>query len=109
MALAMACPCAGPSSSVRRISRSNVPCSSSMRSRCSLVDILGEPTPALVECQGEEAKVEAAQPEAARRKRDSCGPGRPCGLALTTTIQASVSLAPNQKIARRKAEAPTLG
>ena len=42
IALAIACPCAGPGCSVRRISRSSVPCSSSMRS--SLVDILGEAT-----------------------------------------------------------------
>src|SRR6266513_2911755 len=53
MALAMACPCTGPRSSVRRISRSRVPCSSSMRSRCSLVDMLGDDTWLLVECQGE--------------------------------------------------------
>ena len=53
MAFAMACPCAGPGSSVRRISRSSVPCSSSMRSRSSLVDILGEHKELPVECQGE--------------------------------------------------------
>src|SRR5690348_8404285 len=42
MALAMACPWAGPESSVRRIRRSRVPCRSSIRSCSSLVDILGE-------------------------------------------------------------------
>src|SRR5437016_2151642 len=52
--LAMAWPCAGPRSSVRRISRSSVPCNSSMRSRSSLVDILGENRAFLVECQGED-------------------------------------------------------
>src|ERR1700733_11701047 len=55
MALAMACPCTGPRTSVRRISRSRVPCSNSMRSCCSLVDILGEGTLLPVECQGEQA------------------------------------------------------
>src|SRR5713226_6379529 len=53
IALAMAWPCAGPSSSVRRISRSKVPCSNSIRSFCSLVDILGEVRAVQVECQGE--------------------------------------------------------
>src|SRR5260370_1812931 len=53
MVLAMAWPCAGPRSNVRRISRSRVPCSSSMRSFCSLVDILGENKPLPVECQCE--------------------------------------------------------
>src|SRR5246127_3833802 len=61
IALAMAWPCVGPSSSVRRISRSRVPCSSSMRSRCSLVDILGEATALPVECQGEQ-EVSAMRP-----------------------------------------------
>src|ERR1700688_3015493 len=50
----MAWPCVGPSSNVRRISRSRVPCSSSMRSCCSLVDILGEATGLPIECQGEQ-------------------------------------------------------
>src|SRR5205814_2352465 len=49
----MAWPCLGPSSSVRRISRSSVPCSSSMRVRSSLVDILGDDIQPLVECQDE--------------------------------------------------------
>src|SRR5260370_10525545 len=53
MVLAMAWPCAGPRSNVRRISRSRVPCSSSMRSFCSLVDILGENKSLPVECQCE--------------------------------------------------------
>src|SRR5437016_13925201 len=55
MALAMAWPCAGPSSSVRRINRSRVPCSSSMRSFSSLVVIIGQRNSLLEECQGEEA------------------------------------------------------
>src|SRR5437016_6573687 len=38
----------------RSISRSSVPCNSSMRSRSSLVDILGENRAFLVECQGED-------------------------------------------------------
>src|SRR5712692_3027005 len=63
MVLAMAWPCAGPRSNVRRISRSRVPCSSSMRSFCSLVDILGENRSLPVECQGEllydESRVDA--------------------------------------------------
>src|ERR1700674_2176873 len=54
IALAIAWPCNGPSSSVRRISRSSVPCSNSMRSRCSVVDILGEDIQLPVECQGEQ-------------------------------------------------------
>src|SRR5438874_2344752 len=54
--LAMAWPCAGPRSSVRRISRSSVPCNSSMRSRSSLVDILGENRPLPVGCQGEQSR-----------------------------------------------------
>ena len=41
---------------MRRISKSSVPCSSSMRSRSSLVDILGEDTALPVECQGEPAQ-----------------------------------------------------
>src|SRR5205085_1154086 len=53
MAFAIACPCAGPSSSVRSINRSSVPCKSSMRSLFSLVDILGEDRAPPVECQGE--------------------------------------------------------
>jgi hypothetical protein len=53
---AMAWPCAGPSRSVRRISRSSVPCSSSVRSRYSLVDILGECNAAQVECQRESSR-----------------------------------------------------
>src|SRR5260370_973769 len=53
MALATAWPCAGPRSNVRRISRSRVPCSSSTRSFCSLVDILGENKSLPVECQCE--------------------------------------------------------
>src|SRR4029077_6866948 len=57
MALAMAWPCARPNSSVRRISRSKVPCSSSMRSFCSLVDILGDHTVLPVECQGEQLQL----------------------------------------------------
>src|SRR5262249_7482626 len=57
IALAMAWPCAGPSSSVRRISKSSVPCSNSIRSLSFLVDILGEHTPLPVECQGEYATV----------------------------------------------------
>ena len=55
MALAMAWPCAGPSNSVRRISKSSVPCSSSMRSHSSLVDILGDDIAPSVECQGDQA------------------------------------------------------
>jgi hypothetical protein len=39
---------------VRRISRSSVPCSSSIRSFRSLVDILGDDTEVPVECQGEQ-------------------------------------------------------
>ncbi len=42
MVFAMACPCTGPSSNVRRINRSRVPCNSSMRFLSSLVDILGK-------------------------------------------------------------------
>src|SRR5580704_1765137 len=53
MALVIAWPCAGPSSRVRRISRSRVPCRSSMCSFSSLVDILGDDTAVPVECQGE--------------------------------------------------------
>jgi len=34
-----------------------VPCSNSIRSRSSLVDILGEDNELLVECQGEREKV----------------------------------------------------
>src|SRR5690348_6772497 len=48
----MAWPWVGPSSRVRRINRSRVPCSSSMRSARSLVDILGERTHLPLECQG---------------------------------------------------------
>ena len=36
-----------------KVSRSRVPCSSSMRSRCSLVDILGDDIVLPVECQRE--------------------------------------------------------
>src|SRR5882762_9604978 len=54
IALAIAWPWNGPSSSVRRISRSSVPWSSSTRSRCSAVDILGENIQLPVECQGEQ-------------------------------------------------------
>src|SRR5512145_1568010 len=55
--LAMACPCAGPRRSVRRMSKSSVPWSNSIRSRSALVDILGgDDTPAHLECQGEPAK-----------------------------------------------------
>src|SRR5271154_593918 len=54
IALAMAWPWAGPSSNVRKINKSSVPCSSSMRSLCSLVDILGDDKFLLVECQGEQ-------------------------------------------------------
>src|SRR5580704_17934904 len=57
MALAMAWPCAGPSSSVRRISKSRVPCRSSIRCRSSLVDILGGNTALPVACQGERTFV----------------------------------------------------
>jgi len=57
IALAMAWPCAGPSSSVRRISKSRVPCSSSMRSRWSLVDNLGDDAERPVECQGEQSPL----------------------------------------------------
>src|SRR5258708_1354261 len=67
MALATAWPCAGPRSNVRRISRSRVPCSSSIRSFCSLVDILGENKSLPVECQCEplhdESRI-ASKPEA---------------------------------------------
>src|SRR3954467_12877626 len=49
----MAWPCTGPRKSVRRTSRSRVPCSSSTRSFCSLVDILGQGRWRQVECQGE--------------------------------------------------------
>jgi hypothetical protein len=57
MVFAIAWPCAGPGSKVRRISRSRVPCKSSMRS-LSLVDILGENIePSPVECQGEGLQV----------------------------------------------------
>src|SRR5271170_7374557 len=55
MALAMAWPCARPRTSVRKISKSSVPCNNSMRSRCSLVDILGEHISLPVECQGKPA------------------------------------------------------
>src|SRR5262249_43492275 len=57
IALAIACPCVGPSSSVRRISKSSVPCSKSIRSFSALVDILGDDTLAPVECQGEEPAI----------------------------------------------------
>jgi hypothetical protein len=42
MAFAMAWPCVGPNTKVRKMSKSSVPCSSSMRSFSSLVDIPGE-------------------------------------------------------------------
>src|ERR1700733_2630568 len=48
----MAWPCIGPSSRVRRISRSSVPCSNSMRFVCSLVDILGDDIALPLEFQG---------------------------------------------------------
>ena len=54
MALAIAWPWAGQKRRVRRINRSSVPCSNSMRSRSALVDILGvDDTLAHLECQGE--------------------------------------------------------
>src|SRR5690348_9842261 len=53
MALAMAWPCTGPRTRVRRMSRSRVPCRRSRRSLRSLVDILGEGKRLPVECQGE--------------------------------------------------------
>lgn len=56
MALAMAWPCVGPISRVRRIKRSRVPCRSSMCLLCSAVDILGEDMQLPVECQGEQGK-----------------------------------------------------
>jgi hypothetical protein len=49
----MARPCVGPSGSVRKMSWSSLPCSSSMRSFWSLVDILGEVIAHPTECQCE--------------------------------------------------------
>jgi hypothetical protein len=51
MLVAIAWPCAGPGSKVRRMSRSSVPCKSSTRSPG--VDILGEATRSHLGCQGE--------------------------------------------------------
>src|ERR1035437_3738364 len=56
MAWAMACPCAGPRSRVRRTSMSSVPWRSSMRSFSS-VDILAKNIAAHLECQGERCWV----------------------------------------------------
>src|SRR5713226_5284179 len=53
MACAMAWPCAGPNTRVRRISMSSVPCSRSIFSASLWVDILAEHRAAWVECQGE--------------------------------------------------------
>src|SRR5258705_3011262 len=54
----MACPCVGPSRSVRKISKSKVPCNNSIRSLRSLVDILGESNRLPVECQGVRVRPE---------------------------------------------------
>src|SRR3989442_15531019 len=61
MAWAMAWPCAGPKSRVRRISMSRVPCSSSTRLNSLWVDILAEPNAAWVECQGESYRTRKGQ------------------------------------------------
>src|SRR5215472_9105193 len=56
IALAIAWPCVGPNNRVRRIKRSRVPCSNSMRSFCPLVDILLQNSEVHLECQGESAR-----------------------------------------------------
>jgi hypothetical protein len=51
MARAIPCPCCGPKMSVRRISKSSVPCSSSSRSLVSWVDISPKYEYVRVRCQ----------------------------------------------------------
>src|SRR5437879_5224745 len=71
MACAMACPCAGPKSSVRRISMSSVPCNRSIFSAALWVDILAENRPPWVECQGESCNNDDDLHPLARRSRFS--------------------------------------
>src|SRR5712664_38413 len=101
MVLAMAWPCAGPRSNVRRISRSRVPCSSSMRSFCSLVDILGENKSLPVECQCESPHDKSRIVEAGEEPYSTlwalisitgCRAGEILGLK-TTEILKSISFA----------------
>src|SRR5207302_2063400 len=51
MARAMPCPCCGPNTSVRKMSRSSVPWSSASRSLSARVDIRPNPTRLQVSCQ----------------------------------------------------------
>src|SRR5438445_4116094 len=86
MALAMAWPWAGPRSKVRRIRRSRVPWSNSMRSFCSLVDILGEDKERLVECQGEHFRPWTYACEQSAVK---CGGGHDMMVPLMGTVLTS--------------------
>jgi hypothetical protein len=61
---------------VRGISRSSVPCSS-IRSFCSVVDILGEDTELPVECQGEQIPRWGTALHSKNVLTEDCGLARP--------------------------------
>src|SRR6266849_6229660 len=82
MAWAMAWPCAGPKSRVRRISMSSVPCSSSTRLNSLWVDILAETNAAWVECQGESRGTARGGDTGRQSYNQGIPDAAPCSISL---------------------------
>src|SRR5690242_6787243 len=93
MALAIACPCAGPGRSVRRISRSRVPCNNSIRSFCSLVDILGDIAEVHLECQGEWLLTQLAEWQCDVTATNYCS--RFSSMSLPSTCKTRICAGPS--------------